>query len=311
MAPPAHKKAPAAPKKAPPLPPVISGSKVPALRNQENTPADVTLYLEVDLKIKGQDTLTAVYVPDRKKLRQDIDVLLYLTGHKYAFRKRSGSINIEEHLKLTRPNGGPKGGLTYYPLREKIATASKKQFVFVAPTLGDHSEGGDLFNKVSGAGDPLGFLQEVLNGLQAHLPLSQPPTLGNIVLAAHSGGGVGLRMLTKHSAIANKVKEAWCFDCLYNDQTDIKFWSDWAKDPGHKLFVHSTGQFTVRIDPKKPATPDNLKTEDGTFTESNTIKKNTAGLSNVDVEIKTRTLDHNSSPEAWIADLVDQSSTLK
>lgn len=309
-----------APKAAPA--PVINPALVPDLASPSDTkPADVTLYLKIDLTISDQQPKTAVYVPDRARLGNKLDVILYLYGHKHRgiFPELKGkTIDSEELLKL--PRDGTK---LYYPLREEIAKASKKNFVFVAPTLGNYSQGGSLINKDTGAGDPLGFLLQVIRGLQKHLSLPKLTTLNQLVLAAHSGGGDPMRHLAAHPDIRNKVKEVWCFDCLYSWQ-DPKFWTKWSAPtdiydyiytemggkPNRRLFIHTTGKKWVRIDDKKPPTPDNRRPVDGTFSESSSVKNQTAKRSNVQVELMTRTLDHHESPVAWIKDLIDRSGVL-
>ena len=125
-----------------------------------------------------------------------------------------------------------------------------------------------------------------------------------------------MRQLANHVDIKDAVKEAWCFDCLYEEGKDIKFWVDWSKDASHKLFVHSTGAYDSEVKPEDVKSTDVQRNgkyyrhEDGTFTESNTIKKQTERSPNVQVEIKTRTSDHNTSPGIWIKDLVEKSSFL-
>jgi hypothetical protein len=289
----------------------LNSSAVPDLIDQDSTPKDVTLYLKIDLGLSGQEPMTAVYVPDRSKLGGTVNIILYLHGHKEAFQKGGKSISIQEHLKLQRGNGA-----LYYPLREEIAKSTKKEFVFVAPTLGDHSEGGGLIDKNSGAGDPVDFLNQVINGIQNHLSLPILMQYGDLVLAAHSGGGVAMRQLANHSGIKSSVKEAWCFDCLYSGNTDSDFWSKWAT-PDHRLFVHSTGDFDMIVDPAKRVPTDALKDDGkyhrhvmGTLRESEAIKSASASRSNVQVEIRSRTVDHNSSPGTWLKDLIDRSPTL-
>ena len=289
----------------------LNTSTVPELTKSDTTPLDTTLYLKIDLKLSNQEPMTAVYVPDRTKLGGTVDIILYLHGHKEAFKKAGRSINIEEHLKLTRGNG-----TLYYPLREEIANSTKKQFVFVVPTLGDNSEGGALIDKTSGAGDPVDFLNQVTNGIQQHLCPKILMQYGDIILAAHSGGGVATRQLAKHPKISSSVKEAWCFDCLYNGAEDSDFWTKWAT-PDHQLFVHSTGDFDMVVDPAKRKDGDVLKADGklyrhvmGTLRESEAIKNGTASRSNVQVEIKSGTLDHNSSPGTWLKKLIDKSPTI-
>jgi hypothetical protein len=275
----------------------IDPTLVPELMNQDNTPGDTTLYLKINLGLSRQEPKTAVYIPDRRKIGAHLDVILYLHGFKP--NNVGKGADIERLLKARRRRAN-----LWYPLREAISEADKKSFVFVAPTLGDFSQGGCLIDRNSGAGQPSQYLQQVMLGLEKHLSLNQRPQLGRIVLAAHSGGGVLLRQLAKHPDIRRKVREAWCFDCLYSGSTDSEFWSQWSHrkpssieelfmwangQPHHRLFIHTTGA--------------NRKGSD-TLAETKAVQKRTKGLANVRFEMMPRGVDHNASPGRWIKELI-------
>ena len=65
------------------------------------------------------------------------------------------------------------------------------------------------------------------------------PTLGNLVLAAPSGGGVSMqRLATSGNRATSNVRECWGFDSLYNSG-DVDPWRRWAKsDPQKRRLYH-------------------------------------------------------------------------
>jgi hypothetical protein len=68
------------------------------------------------------------------------------------------------------------------------------------------------------------------------------PTVGNIILAAHSGGGSAmLRLARSRQRSTANIRECWGFDCLYGEGVS-KLWADWAAaTPGARLYVHYLG----------------------------------------------------------------------
>jgi hypothetical protein len=298
---------------------------VPDLAGQESLPADQTLYLTIDLGIAKQVPKTAVYIPDRRTVGEYVNVILYMHGHKAVVGKGT---DIEGLLKATR-----SGSKLWYPLRERMAQASNKNYVFVAPTLGDYSEGGCLIDKNTGAGQPGAYLQQVMQGLKKHLSMKTLPKVSNLILAAHSGGGVAMRHLAKHADIRGQVREAWCFDCLYSGWADSNFWSTWPSQktvlpdiimwaigqPHHKLFIHTTGTTEEEINPKKQKVLPTDKERggkiwrhhDNTYTETDTVRRAAKRNPNVRVEMMTPGVGHNDSPGHFIKDLIDSSSALK
>jgi hypothetical protein len=70
---------------------------------------------------------------------------------------------------------------------------------------------------------------------------SQPPAVGSIVLACHSGGGLVMRQLAlmKHRYSPN-IREFWGFDCLYS-AADPKLWRIAMSGRNAQLFVYFLG----------------------------------------------------------------------
>jgi hypothetical protein len=109
--------------------------------------------------------------------------------------------------------------------------------ILVAPTLAMKSEGGDLLRA-------LGldrYLAKVMAALVAYGPYKdRSPQIGNIILAAHSGGGTYMRKLaTSNNSTAANVRECWGFDSLYNS-SDVMPWRQWAAQDaaGRQLYSY-------------------------------------------------------------------------
>jgi hypothetical protein len=218
---------------------------------------DKTAYLKIDLKINpmgGQpvDPMTAVFAPDPTTLSGEVDVLLWFHGDKSYWNKDKtvsfsfAGKSIQNYLTLP-----------LCKLREFILQSSKRKFVLVAPTLNDRtgisidSKNPDKSKRNFNPGalrwkqaDAEAYLQQVLNGVKTHMKVNKALTLGNIVLAAHSGGGHLQSQMAEHfSGGFDKVNEVWCFDSSY-----------WGSDPflawlkkGHsnpRLWMYSTGGTT-------------------------------------------------------------------
>jgi hypothetical protein len=187
--------------------------------------------------------MTAVYVPDRKQLGNSLDLILYFHGW-----KGTSGLTIQDYLK--DPD---------FALRDFILKQNKRKFILVAPTLGDKAGFGLLGNSAMAKA----YLEQVLNGVHKHLlgGTGTRPTIGRIVLAAHSGGGAAMRTLAGFANLDSLIHEVWCFDCTYGGGQS---WAGWATKAGHtldRLWVFSTGSWDKEVeereDPKKPEGPDN------------------------------------------------------
>ena len=262
----------------------------------ETKPADVTLYLDIELNVeikKGQGVatpMTAVYVPDRKKLTAPYNIIWWFHGH-----KKSSGLTIQEYLQDKDFN-----------LREFILASTKRNFLLVAPTLGDTSGFGMLDSESSANA----YLEQVLNGVHQHVfgSSGKRPDLGKIVLAGHSGGYRAMSTLAGFASIESKIREVWCFDSTYGGG---KGWLQWATKPAaelDRLWAFSTGSWTktkmLPKDPKKKAGPDNplveTKVREGTGDNTDVFLNaaNDQGLTNIEAYDKGRTVDKKTGDKA-------------
>lgn len=216
---------------------------------KETTPAVATLYLDIDLK-NGATPMTAVYVPDAAAASGAVDLLIYLHGHK-------GSLNGVTLTDMTVQQYISHQKLPELALRDIVNKSGKKKFLLVVPTLGNKSGPGDL--TANGANID-GFLNLVLKGVTAHLPTTAALTLGNIVLAGHSGAYIAMQAFANNanSDKQGKIHDIFCLDCLYGGASS---WVKWVQSAGHeqdRLWVFSTGSSVVTrlTDPKLPYNKD-------------------------------------------------------
>jgi hypothetical protein len=253
----------------------------------ETNPPGLTLYLKIDLG-GGLPAMTGVYLPDKTALGPLVDVILYLHGNKDTFT------TIKEYFVDPR-----------FRLRQEMAPSSsanpprKKGFVFVAPSLAA-SVGAAPWDKV---GTGFNYLQQVMNGLEKYLPLSTP-AVGDIVLGAHSGGGMALKAIVKDPFFQKFVKEIWCFDCLYDYMMDpSKFVLDnWKKVFGHerhRIWFYSTGHVPGRAGGEGGTiTQAKIMEKAATGVPANPGKPGTPGLPNIDVTITGPWKPHNITPSS-------------
>lgn len=297
----------------------IDPTATPALIATETSPSDVTLFLDIDLHISHSSSqspakaMTAVYVPDRTKLRPPFDVIFYFHG----WKKTSG-ITIQDYLKDPQ-----------FDLRGSILKSKKRDVILVAPTLGDKAAYGLMGN----ADQANNYLEQVTNGIHKHLfgGTGDRKTIGRLILAAHSGGGEAIRALSGFASVDKSIEEVWCIDSTYGGGSH---WLRWAKKAGHtmdRLWIFSTGSWTAEIllDPKKKKGPDNPVVDtkrEGTGDQARIVLDGArkGGLSNVEVLIKpvppdtNRTKNftygvasgHNESVGFYFTQLVDSSVTL-
>ncbi|MET0527786.1 MAG: DUF2272 domain-containing protein [Microvirga sp.] len=217
--------------------PAPSSARMSKLLKQDRSVSGVTLYPEIDLGIVdkfGQRAapMTGIFLPDGFVAGSSIDLILYLHGFKAA-----RALTIDGYWDAKR--------YPYGALREKLNTA-RRNVVLVAPTLGAHSEAGRLVEP----GGLDAYLSKVLAVIGAHSPSGRKvPTLRNLILACHSGGGLPMRRLAggRGRAIAS-LRECWGFDCTYNGGDDT-FWAGWAsKTPSARCyFYYIPGSQTARL----------------------------------------------------------------
>jgi hypothetical protein len=212
-----------------PLPP--NAGSAPRLIRKEPVPAGTTLYVEIDLqildklKLVGQP-LTGIFIPENYVPSAAADLILYLHGHKAEAIRRQA---IDQYWNSQR--------FPYGALREGV-NASARNVILVAPTLGSRSEAGRLVR----TGGLDAYIAQVLAALHAYGPHQQTgaaPTLRNLILACHSGGGLPMRQLAggRDRALA-RLRECWGYDCTYNAGDDV-FWQRWAQArPNARVYIY-------------------------------------------------------------------------
>jgi hypothetical protein len=192
----------------------------------ENDPPGVTLYAGISIGASATRQMTGIFLPAAFQPGSQVDVILYLHG----FKPRTD-------LKLTIDGYWNRRRYPDKALREATNDAGRN-VILVAPTLGPRSETGRL----TGPGGLDSYLDQVMQVLKAHGPwksTTETPSLGNLILASHSGGGYRMRQLALSSQQSiTRLRECWGFDCTYN-QGDDTLWSQWARShPSARLFIY-------------------------------------------------------------------------
>lgn len=169
--------------------------------------------------------MTGIFIPKHYKPQSQVDLILYLHGHKSDLP--GSDAVIADYWDAKR--------FPVFALREEV-NASGKNVILVAPTLAMKSEGGDLMRA-------LGldrYLAKVMAALVTYGPYKdRSPQIGNIILAAHSGGGTYMRKLaTSSNTTAAHIRECWGFDSLYNS-SDVQPWRQWAEQDATGRQVYS------------------------------------------------------------------------
>lgn len=224
-----------------------SSSSIPALMKlPELSPKQQTLYVNISLgngSVPGKinkkigkaekhtvQPMTGIFIPQSFALQKEVDIVLYLHGHKGA--SPGNDVSIDGYW-----NGGK---VQHFALREEV-NESGRNIIFVAPTLGPLSQVGNL-TSTKGFDS---YLEKVLAALNEHFIKNLGQKIEgfrNIILSAHSGGGSPMLRIAelKGSVNTSKISECWGFDSVYGDVE--KRWVDWAAShPQAKLFFYYSG----------------------------------------------------------------------
>lgn len=204
-----------------PGPPAPAG--VPQLIKSEGQPPQSTLYVNIPLGSEGAARpMTGIYIPENYHPQPGVDLILFLHGFKAGpdRRRPDPGWTINQYWRFP-----------YRAFREGVH-ASHKSVILVSPTLGQFSEPGML--TAPGGFDR--YIDQVMAALATYGPyMSRRPAVGNIILAAHSGGGSPMTLI----ALANQrytslIRECWAFDSMYGGSS---VWADWAaKNPQARLY---------------------------------------------------------------------------
>jgi hypothetical protein len=218
-----------------------------AVNPPSDGPDEATYYFPIP---RDKCSPTGVFFPSGFSFPPQIDVILYFHGFKLG---EFDYINKYWNCKDVFADGKlSHKGLC---LRQDINTAGRR-VVLIAPTMGAKpgssasKEDMGIFQNPTGGDD---FLAEVLRWIGKFVPQYTgscvTPTLGNVVLAGHSGAGVIL--LTQAKGMKTPISEVWGFDSTYGEddfhrdvvaewltlarlhRKDMNFFFHWAtKGPG-------------------------------------------------------------------------------
>lgn len=200
----------------------------PQVLGQDRSVAGLTQYVGIDLGMAKSrsgvrfrlNPTTAVYYPPAFR-PGEYDMVLYLHGHKGAYP--GNTVWIDGYLDGNR--------FPFFALREEVQPASQN-LIFVAPTLGPHSQAGTL-------DQPGGFdhyIEQVAQSVDARFQKSLPRPR-RILLAAHSGGGSPMqRIIGLNDRYAQQVAECWGFDSLYGGVSALRNWA--KKYPEKRVFIY-------------------------------------------------------------------------
>jgi hypothetical protein len=156
-----------------------------------------TLYVDIPEVGGPGRPKTALYFPPAVTRTSPYNLLVYLHG--------TGMPPVENWLASD----------ARFPLREKVA-ASGKKLVLVVPSLTGDCHAGKLEK------DPDWYLDRVLQEIGA-ADGGPAATIGKLVIAAHSGGGIRMfEMTTGMVKYKSTLAECWGFDCLYQPIGDPK-----------------------------------------------------------------------------------------
>jgi hypothetical protein len=197
---------------------------VPELLDKKTSPPSLTLYLKMNLQAGGGAApMMGVFVPQDYKATSVVNLILYVHGNKV---KRMGMDSTWTIDTIWSHNA--------YKLREWLSE-SGKQWILVAPTLGQFDEYGDLAKYGS---HHLIRIMSALFQYGPHKPLGARPRVGSIILAGHSGGGSPmLALATSLGTFRDQIQEIWGFDTMYGPVEDS--WHVWAiKHPKVKLVFY-------------------------------------------------------------------------
>ena len=158
--------------------------------------------LKKEDRFMGQ--VTGIYVPPAIKSLDKVNVILYLHGDKVRVWGPTGT--IRQYWSLPT-----------FPLRQGL-NASGQQYILVAPTFGAsvHAEYGNLGTNIDQ------YLDDVMEQLRVFCPAAltpkKTPQIGNLLLAAHSGGFGPITSIIKNiKKYKANVNEVWGFDIMYGN----------------------------------------------------------------------------------------------
>jgi len=194
-------------------------------RSLETAPPGRTVYVDIPLQIPlgNAKSMTGIFIPEDYCPVSPVDIIVYLHGFK--LRSNKSDYSIDAYWRLPQ-----------FLLREEV-NKSKKNVILVAPTLGPKNEPGAL--TCPGGFDK--FLDRVMVALKQYGPYAggqKNPSIGNIILACHSGSGSVMRAIAMGTdTSATQIQEYWAFDPFNMGGADG--WANWARShPKAKVYIY-------------------------------------------------------------------------
>jgi hypothetical protein len=226
---------------------------------------------------KGKDCInpTAVYLPPSLANAKELNVILWLHGHrvktmKDVFGPAAGTGSVPDDAAHDEAKGTM--------LRESVL-ASGKDVVLIAPFLGYHwtekkpdpahpgkfiieGHGPYTLGKLGNKGGVQTYLDEVLRQIAqwgkstrfqgtSLFDMEKLEKLEKLVIACHSGGGDKMREATATMGddFRKKLTECWGFDCMYADGNTYGTWADGLPGTIHYFYLAkgSTASYFVEF----------------------------------------------------------------
>jgi hypothetical protein len=216
-------------------------SEIAALRqaevDQETPLAAVTHFLPIKLNTLLKKSKVAAHVPTAASTAPKLDVIVYLHGHMLP-RCGTPSQDFETF------------GMDFY-LRSKLfkrmrpeLNASGHAAILIAPAMhpfvGAKGSGPDRHGNLDEKGKFDFLITQVFKQLETLGAITSGARIGNIVLAAHSGGGSAMRaILAAKNTLRPKIRACWGFESLYGDLTPLV---DWLAADAATAFRHYRGK---------------------------------------------------------------------
>ena len=192
-----------------------------------------TYYFETGLNIAGTLNKTGLHVPVAAETEPKIDLIVYFHGFVGEVCKESAS----EFMK---------DGIQYYwkhdwfkKMRSEL-DKSGRAAILVAPTLhrlvGAKGSGPERHGNLDAANAFDKFVNSAMDTLEAAKAIRSGAEIGNIVLAAHSGGGLAMHdVLKAKNTLATQIRACWGFECLYYPWST---WLNWLNADKKRVFRH-------------------------------------------------------------------------
>lgn len=212
--------------------PLSTPLEVPRLIAEDFTLPGYSCYVRIDLgKANYPMTMTGIYIPSAFDPAKPVDVVLFLHGMTTTFPGPCAQV-----IDFWSASNLPKYDLR---IREDI-NSSERNVVLVVPSMGDSPN--KYRNQLSDQKQGLdSYLSKVLLSVNTYIVRkrynSNPVNFRNVILAAHSAGGLQMLKIAigENPIYGPKILECWGFDCLYGKVTDA--WLKWASKNGNKKLM--------------------------------------------------------------------------